>query len=165
MRRADNMDYSHNIIEFLKQQRRQRSGASVSGGDGNTLLETSEFPQKKMEETKLGQIRFRCGPSTRYIYSHHGCCEHKIAIADIRCVHDSDIRERNMYPLLTLSRRSFYSKTCSVCEEAATWTVRNDRTAPMADTNYFCDDCHRILHRKGDGSLKVDANTTVTPFL
>ena len=25
MRRADNMDYSHNIIEFLKQQRRQRA--------------------------------------------------------------------------------------------------------------------------------------------
>ena len=162
MRRADGIDYSQNVIEFLA-RREPRAGAAAPPGAGDDWWAGRELHQRRMEDTRLDSIRLRPGHATRYLYVHHGCVEHKIVIADVRLAHDSDVRERSMYPVTTLSRRSFYTKGCCICDRKATW-VEHVRV-PVPDTSYFCDECHRLMHCRADGSLKMVASRTVTPYL
>lgn len=37
------------------------------------------------------------------MFCHHGCCEHKLLIKDVRLPHATDVRARKHYPLMVLS--------------------------------------------------------------
>jgi hypothetical protein len=37
------------------------------------------------------------------VFCHHGCCEHRLLIKDVRLPHATDVRTRAHYPLLVMS--------------------------------------------------------------
>ena len=36
------------------------------------------------------------------VFCHHGCCEHKLVVKDVRLPHPADVRNRALYPLLVM---------------------------------------------------------------
>ena len=121
MRHEDNVDYAENIIAFARNQR--RAGGGCAPVAANAAWTDKIYSRARMEDVRFDELELKCGRDEGYIYSHQGCCEHTVVVADIRCIHETDPQDRSMYPLATLKRRG-YSRSCAICEEPARFVIR-----------------------------------------
>ena len=130
LRHEDNIDYSESIISFARERRAEKKrkrqkqhfydeDEDDDGSDQHWI--DIDYKKKSMADTKFRDLRLRCGNvlvMNNYLYCHQGCCEHKIVIADVRCVHESDEQERIKYPIQTLVRR-VKGRPCVICSQRA----------------------------------------------
>ncbi|KAJ5074682.1 snRNA-activating protein complex subunit 3 [Anaeramoeba ignava] len=136
LREEVNIDYSRQIIEWSKQNKR--------------FLERDfyNFDSKKMEETKFNDLVFRINEP--YIFTHYGDCTHVIVFTLVRIKHENDPPNEN-FPLKTYPIKK--KKNCVFCKKRlATKIVVNDQLCP-SNQALFCDDCFEKLHYSENGDL------------
>lgn len=123
----------------------------------------AEFDVKDMAETRFQDLALRVGRGVRYVYMHHGACEHLVHIEDMRLMHPSETLNPLEYPLLVQSVKRKW-KQCEVCEQRASeWIVHRDELAPT-NPCVLCDECYRLLHYTKDGVL-IRGGFEVYPYI
>mmetsp|Transcript_4672 Transcript_4672/g.29485 ORF Transcript_4672/g.29485 Transcript_4672/m.29485 type:complete len:332 (+) Transcript_4672:2781-3776(+) len=123
----------------------------------------ANFQVKDMADTRFEDLALRVGKGVRYVYMHHGACEHLLHIEDMRLMHPSDTQNPMEYPLLVQNTKRKW-KRCEVCEQrAAEWIVHRDALAPT-NPCVLCDECYRLLHYTKDGVL-IQGGFEVYPYV
>ena len=123
----------------------------------------ANFQVEDMADTRFEDLALRVGKGVRYVYMHHGACEHLVHIEDMRLMHPNDSQDPMEYPLLVQSTKRKW-KRCEVCEQrAAEWIVHRDALAPT-NPCVLCDECYRLLHYTKDGVL-IQGGFEVYPYV
>lgn len=68
--------------------------AGQEAGDG------AEFKAREMSSVTFAELGLRAGAAAGYSLCHQGCCEHQIAVSDVRRLHAHDPQRRSAYPLV-----------------------------------------------------------------
>lgn len=99
-----------------------------------------------MQDTTFYDLTARLGNKSVYVFSHMGCCEHRIRIADARLVNAADPQIGSKYPLLLAEFASVeFSVTggkrcCGVCGGAPVrWLVLQVRLLFCKELTYIAD--------------------------
>lgn len=141
MRHENNIDYSENIITWLK------SFDNLEGSNSNKI----NYSSRRMEDVCFYDLSIRLNEP--YIYCHNGNCMHYIVFTEMRLINEKeDVMNIHAYPI-----RSFQAKPkrrkCGVCEiyQAKYITYKDKHTSD--DPSFFCDSCYRQFHYDHTGHL------------
>ncbi|EFC50354.1 predicted protein [Naegleria gruberi] len=136
---ANNIDYSENIIEWMK-----------TFEDGSTS-KAHVFSSLKMEDVSFYDLSIRLNEP--YIYCHHGNCMHYIVFTEMRIFNEKkDVNNLYAYPVRCFQAKPKRRK-CGVCEiYQAKWVTFRDKFT-SDDPSFFCDSCYRQFHYDHDGTL------------
>lgn len=141
------------ILFKIRQKSLVNSFIDSSNNEGKCISAGDTIYLKGMSSSYCNNITGKLGQ--KYLYCHHGCCEHVIRIKSIRHhqqiqQHQNDINQPDTinsnkkrrigevdYPIV-LHQNIFHSRKCDVCETwACNYVTYEDR---LAETNpaYFC---------------------------
>lgn len=117
----------------------------------------------EMAHTTFEQLWLRIGAAAGYVYCHQGCCEHLLAVTDVRMLHPDDPQHASAYPELVYQKHSRKRK-CELCERAPAVKVTYDDAFAPSNPAFWCLDCFNRMHYDEQRRL-VSANFKVFDYV
>eukprot|EP00873_Tetraselmis_striata_P016577 jgi/Tetstr1/436841/TSEL_025618.t1 len=121
------------------------------------------FRTSTMQGKLFRDLWLRVGSGAGYIYCHQGCCQHAIAVADVRRVHATDPQRRDQYPFLVFQAQPLKRK-CRICKHRAAMKVTTESDVSPDPVCFFCQECYLKLHFNTSGCLHDKANHLQFPY-
>ena len=101
---------------------------------------------------------------SRYLYAHHGTCEHYLYLTNVRLYnHHYHGTKADAYPRLTYQQSPVH-RVCDACKASNAKVICFGDRLSKRNPSVYCEYCHHALHYDVNGKLLYDGYT-VYPYL
>ncbi|KAK9806543.1 hypothetical protein WJX73_009403 [Symbiochloris irregularis] len=130
---------------------------------GENARQGPEFTAREMSSVSFAELGLRAGAAAGYSLCHQGCCEHQLAVSDVRRLHPHDPRERSDYPMVLYQAYS-NRQLCDMCEKHAATKVTYDDIVAHKCPALWCALCYEKLHYDAEDQV-IDPSHKVFPYI
>ncbi|KAF6254273.1 snRNA-activating protein of 50kDa MW C terminal-domain-containing protein [Scenedesmus sp. NREL 46B-D3] len=127
-----------------QQQQQQQQQASAGAGAGDPAQQQQQ-QQQHMQATRIADLCLQVSNRPMGLFSHQGCCEHQVQVADVRLLHKADALDRRAYPR-TLHRAPLSKRyQCGVCNRQGALTLLLNHPEAPESVMMLCAPCEPLF--------------------